>query len=232
MTSDEGDATRELSVSPSDTAEREDPDAPSGGTRKLPAQEPVAPKVAEASEMARDLSHSVRRAAIAGGWKDLAVAAAFAFLVACACGAFLVLAAKLHLPSLGEGASPVAVFTGIVMAGLGVLGAQLHIGEVTVSALPLGALAVVVWSLVWAVGRYVREVDVTGPRASALEGAKVAVVLALICWLAALVFRVRTEPDPVFIGGWSALFAGGLWGLVGGALGRAVRPRLSCSAGS
>lgn len=224
LTSGEGDATRELSAPAAGATEPpRSPEGkqsqPQGATGKLPVEDAALPKVEEAGGIARDFSHSVRRAAVAGGWKDLAIAAGFAFLVASTAGALLVLAAKLHLPSLGEGASPIEVVSGVVMAGLGVLGAQLHLGEVTVSALPLGALGFVLWSLVWSVGRYVRQTDVVGPRAGALEGAKVAVPLALLCCLAALIFRVRTDPDPVFIGAWSALFAGALWGFVAGALG-------------
>lgn len=228
----EADATREISLTPRspETTDPVEPSAdpssgvaeaepaPGAGTSELPAGSPAALK-AEVEDVARDLSISLRRAAVAGGWKDLSAAAAFAFLVSCACGAVLVLAAKLHLPSLGEGASAVSILSGIVMAGLGVLGAQIHIGDMTLSALPLGALALVVWAIVWGVGRYIREVDVSGPRESALEGAKVAVPLALICWLAALIFRVRADPDPAFVGAFSAAFAGALWGFVAGALG-------------
>lgn len=227
LQSAEGDATRELSLdAPSEDAAA--PDSPAPGrdedpaTEKIPAGGPLGPQAEAAGEVARDFSRSLRRAAIAGGWKDASIAAAFAFLTACACGAVLMLAAKLHLPSLGEGATLVSMISGVVMAGLGVVGAQLHIGDVTVSALPMGALAIVLWAIAWSVARYVREAGVDGPRSGAFQGIKVAVPLAVICWLAALIFRVRTDPDPVFIGAVSAAFAGALWGVIGGAIGGLV----------
>ncbi|HZA20054.1 MAG TPA: hypothetical protein VE889_04290, partial [Actinomycetota bacterium] len=83
--------------------------------------------------------------------------------------------------------------------------------------LPLGALAAIGWVIVWAARRYVGASGATTLQRKALEGAKLGVPLSVLCFLAAVIFRLRGEEvaaDPVL-----ALLLGGLWGAVFGAIG-------------
>jgi len=159
------------------------------------------------------------------GWLDLASVAGFGFLVLLGAGAVLVLAAKLQYADLGAGSDPVAVLSALVITALGVLRVPVHVGDVVLSVLPLGALAAFIYGVAWATARLVRRRAIEGLRPAAREGAKVAIPFALICWLAALVFRIRAEPTPVAADGLGALLRGAMWGLVGGALGGAVATR-------
>ena len=105
--------------------------------------------------MVADLVRSFPRVLRRDGWIDLLVAAFFSFLVLIACGAVLVAAAKLQYGFLGETASALDVLTSIVMVGVAVLRVPLEIGDLSVSALPLGALAVVGYALMWSSARVV-----------------------------------------------------------------------------
>ena len=161
-----------------------------------------------------------RRALLAGGWVDAAQAAGVAFLGVLVIGAALLLALKLHFPELGAGFNPISVLAAIVMAGLGTLGVPLHIGGIEISTVPLGALlasgAVIAWATSSALRERERDVAPLW-----LEGAKVAVPFALLCWLAALIFRIRAGPNPVASGGAEALVFPALWAALFGALGGA-----------
>lgn len=154
--------------------------------------------------------------------------AGFAFLALVCSGAVLALAGKLQYAQLGAGSDPVAGLTGIVIAGLAVLGTSIHIGELTVAATPLGALALVGLAGAWATARMVREdagEDLSGSghrtevRTAMLRGLVVAVPFALMCWLAALVFRIRSDPTPIAADGLSVLILALLWGAVFGIAG-------------
>jgi hypothetical protein len=70
------------------------------------------------------------------------LSAALSFLGLLCTGAVLVAAARLQVPGLGAGASSLDVFATIVVASLGTVGATGHLGEVEITFLPLGALAV------------------------------------------------------------------------------------------
>lgn len=153
--------------------------------------------------------------------RELVAAAGFAFLTLVSCGAVLALAGKLQYPQLGASSDSLSALTAIVIAGLAVLGASIHIGDLTLSATPLGALAIVGAAGAVATARMVRRRDpapvdvVTAMR----RGIVVAVPFALMCWLAALVYRIREDPTPVSADGTSVLFLALLWGAVFGVAG-------------
>jgi hypothetical protein len=135
--------------------------------------------------------------------------------------AVLLLAPKLQYPSFAKGADPVQVFTGMVMVSLGILRSPIHIGGLTVVALPLGALVGVALTTAWAT----RSVfDSRRPHGVAVwrTAAQVATVFALMAWLLSLIFRFRGE-EPAWAGAWGALFWGFVWSLLFAALGLARR---------
>lgn len=181
---------------------------------------------ANAPKLAAELARSVPRALRRDGWVDLSAAAAFAWLVLIGCGAILVLAAKLQYGFLGEGAAAWNLLSAIVMAGLGVMRVPVDIGELSLSALPLGMLAIVGYALMWSSSRVVGKGHAASQRDRVVEGMQIAIPFALICWLSALVFRIRTEPTPVGSDAWGALILPLVWGALFGALGglRSVRP--------
>lgn len=213
------------SQEPSDEGDR-------GGTRPLdegstdPPATSVEARRAGAGALVADLARTLPRALRRDGWIDLFVAAFFAFLVLVACGAVLVAAAKLQYQFLGDTASALDVLTSIVMVGIAVLRVPLEIGDLSVSAMPLGALAVVGYSLVWATARVVRRGGASTPRAAAGEGAQVAIPFALLCWIAALVFRFRTGETPAGADALSAFLLALIWGALFGVIGglRALKP--------
>jgi hypothetical protein len=245
--STEGEATRELSAPPSEVdsdappttenaaaepdlahpaeAEPESGAPPDGGT--VPIEEPPAQSPPTARPpLVRDFLASLRRAARREGLVDIVGAGGFSFLVLVACGAVLVLAAKLQYASLGNDSGSFELLSAVVIVALGSLRVPIAIGELTVSALPLGVLLLTGWAMTWAAARVVRRGGAAGRRAQVLDGMKVAVPFALCCWIAALVFRIRTEPTPVAAGAWGALLIPAVWGALFGALGgmRASKP--------
>jgi hypothetical protein len=181
---------------------------------------------ANAPKLAAELARSVPRALRRDGWVDLSAAAAFSWLVLVGCGAVLVLAAKLQYGFLGEGAAAWNLLSAIVMAGLGVLRVPVDIGELSLSALPLGMLAVVGYALMWSSSRVVGKGHAATQRDRVIEGIQIAIPFALLCWLSALIFRIRTEPTPVGSDAWGALILPLVWGALFGALGglRSVKP--------
>ena len=154
-----------------------------------------------------------------GAWGPLIVAAAFGFLGMLACAAVLILGVKMQYPDVGSGSDPLAVLSALVIVALGILRVPIHIGDITASALPLGALAVVGYLSVWATSRALRSRTGGDIRRGVGEGMKLAVPFAFICFVCALVFRIRTDPTPVAADAAAALVLGGLWGVVFGALG-------------
>ena len=161
---------------------------------------------------------SLRRSMRKGAWGPLTAAAAFGFLAMLAAAALLVLGVKMQYPDIGSGSDPLGALSGLVIVALGVLRVPIHIGDLSVSALPLGALAGVGYLTVWATARALRRRGYGDTRTAVLEGMKLAVPFALICFISALVFRIRTEPTPVAADAGAALVLGALWGLVFGAL--------------
>lgn len=167
----------------------------------------------------RDLLVASRRAARTQGLAEIALAATMGFLALVACGAVLVVAAKLQYPFLGEGAGPFRILSAIVMTGLGVLRVPIHIGDLSLSALPLGALLAVGWMLTWATARIVARGPATSMRDRVLDGMKVAIPFALLCWISALVFRISEPPVVVAADAGAALLLSLLWGAIFGAIG-------------
>lgn len=131
-------------------------------------------------------------------------AAALAFLGLLCLGALLLIVVKLQYPRLGAGADPVEVLTSVVILSLALLRTPVHLGDVTLTMLPLGALLVVALIVRWACRSMLTSF---APR----QALWIASPFAAIAAFAALIFRHRLEPDPIFAGAPSAFFFGGLW---------------------
>lgn len=152
------------------------------------------------------------------GWLDAISAAGLAFLVLLVVGGVLVLAAKLNFPQLGGGADPIAAFNASVMAGLGALGVPIVIDGLAVSALPLGALAVIGAGIVWAVRNSLGDRRFPTVKAAVYAGARVGVGFGILCLFFALVFRFR-GPHPASSDAGMSLVTGAFWGALFGVLG-------------
>ena len=168
-----------------------------------------------------DYAAAVRRR-MSESWLDPIGAACLAFLILLSLGALLLIAAKLQFPGFGAGANPVEILSAITILGLAILRAPVHVGDLVISVLPLGALLAAGLGIAWATS--VTFGDKREP--SALAGATVGIPFGLICWFAALVFRFDGR-DAVFSGAWGSLLWGLVWGGLFGALGavRARKPR-------
>ncbi len=147
-------------------------------------------------------------------WLDPLAAACLAFLVLIALGALLLVAAKLQYPGFGAGANPIEVLSAIVILGLAILRVPIHVDQLVVSVLPLGALLAAGLGIAWATSVTIRAEH----SRRLLLGASVGVPFGVLCWLAALVFRFGGRSE-VFAGAWGSLFWGLLWGALFGALG-------------
>ena len=133
-----------------------------------------------------------------------------------ALGAVLSLAAKLQYPQVGGGGSPIDALSASVIAGLGSLRVPIHLGGLTASALPLGALFFIGWAAVWALNRASDPHDSLSERVR--EGLKLGLWLGPTCALLALIFRIRGETT---FGAdfWWSLLLGASWGALFGAIG-------------
>lgn len=132
-------------------------------------------------------------------------AAGLSFLTLLALGSVLLIAVKLQAPALGAGADPIDVLTSIVILSLALLRAPIHVGELTFTVLPFGALALL-WLLVrWACRSAVSSAP---PRRGLVVGA----IFGLLAAAAALTFRFRFEPDAIYAGAFGSLVFGFLWG--------------------
>ena len=217
----EAEATTELRVdAPGESPAPSDMESEVGtGTAQLDRPEvhqeatPASPSLLEG--FFSSLARSVRK----GAWASLTIAAAFGFLAMLACAALLVLGVKMQYPDIGAGSDPLGALSGLVIVALGILRVPIHIGDLSVSALPLGALVAVGYLTAWATARFLRRRGYDHTRTAVLEGMKLTVPFALICFVCALVFRIRTDPTPVAADAAAALVLGALWGLVFGALG-------------
>jgi hypothetical protein len=195
-------------------------ETPGAGTRSPrpePTVETKAPVGAGATAMAGDMAHALRSSFVSGGWPQATSAAVLGFASVLAMGALLVATWKLAFPDFASGSSPLTVLTYIVIAGLMCLGVPVEQAGSGSSLLPLGALAVIAWVIVWAGRRYVVAAAATSPKQRALEGAKLGAPLAILCFLAAVIFRLRGEDvgaDPAL-----ALMLGAVWGALFGAVG-------------
>ena len=206
-------------AAPEEGAETDALDAPpETPTRDGPATDSPATAAA-----VRDLAESVRRSFVAR-WLDATAAACLGFLVLLCVGAVLLVAAKLQYPGFGAGANPIEVLTAVVILGLAVLRAPIHFGNLLVTALPFGALAAAGAGIAWATRIATKDRPPSDGIERVMAGVRVAVPFAILCWLAALVFRFRGG-DEVFAGSWGALFWGAIWGGVFGAVGTATSGR-------
>jgi hypothetical protein len=199
-----------------------------GSTERLTRRESTDPAVDDAPSAITspggpgrfsDLAASVGRSAASAGWTDAGTVALFGFLTAVALGSLLVMGAKFQYPSVGTGASAFSGLEVIVMSGLAVLGAPVGIGGLTLSALPMGALALVGWAIVWATKRRSADAGPGDARTAVVAGAKSGAPLALICLVAALLFRIPADPSPIEVNAFAAFLVGGVWGTLFGGFG-------------
>lgn len=193
--------------------------APQGSTRPLEVPDPAPPSDTSGEPgLLTDLRESLAVRARHQGWGEIVVAGLFGFMVAMACAAVLVAAAKLQYPFLGRGAGPLDILSASGIAALGILGTPVHVGEAIVTAIPLGALALVGWALVWASARFVRHGPAVTLTAAVKDGMRVALPFAVLCTIAALVFRFPGR-DGAWVEVLPAALLGLLWGALFGALG-------------
>lgn len=133
-----------------------------------------------------------------------AEAAALSFLGLLALGAVLLVAVKLQYPNLGAGANTIDVLSSVVILALATLRVPIHLGDVTFTVLPLGALPAIFFIVRWAC-------RAAAPSAPPRRGLLVGAVFALIAMTAALVFRFRFEPDAVYAGAFGSAVGGFVW---------------------
>ena len=162
------------------------------------------------------------RRRVASTWLDPVGAACLAFLFLLLLGALLLVAAKLQFSGFGAGANPIEILSAITILGLAILRVPVHVDDLVISVLPLGALLAAGFGIAWATSVTFRAQRDVGLWA----GAAVGILFGLICWIAALAFRFDGT-NVVFSGAWGALFWGLVWGAIFGALGalRAGRKR-------
>lgn len=198
-------ATNEV-ASPSDTAPIETSER--AGSSRSPG----------AAAMATEMAGSLGRAFRSGGWPEASSAAAMGFLAVLAVGALFVGLLKLVEPSFGSDRNPFWVLTRVVVAGLASLGIPIDQGGAEGSILPMGTLVLVAWVLVWAARTVVVSGGAQGSAERAVAGAKIGAPFAILCLIAAVIFRLRdgieTGADPGL-----AFVIGGLWGALFGAAG-------------
>lgn len=137
-------------------------------------------------------------------WIPYLEAAALAFLGLLALGAVLLVAVKLQYSGLGAGADPVEVLTSVIILSLAVLRVPVHVGELTFTVLPLGALAAVALIVRWACRSTLHNTTL-------LRVLWVGPIFGVVALVAALAFRHRFDPDAVYAGAPSAFFFGALW---------------------
>jgi len=201
------------------TARLDIPQEADTGTSKLDVEDVVeaAPEEDGAEPLPPRLA-ALRERLEETGWLDALGAAGLAFLVLLVVGGVLVLAAKLNYPQLGGGADVLSAFNASVMAGLGALGVPIVIDGLAVSALPLGALAIVGAGIVWAVRTSLGDRRFPTVKAAVFTGARVGVGFGILCLFFALVFRFRGQ-HPVSSDAGMSLVTGAFWGTLFGALG-------------
>jgi hypothetical protein len=181
--------------------------------RLNPAPEPSL--VASAPEL--------KRLVTSPAWVDAATAAALSWLALLCLAAILLLAPKLQYPGFATGANPVDIFTGMVMVALGVLRVPLHLGKLTLVALPMGALIGFAATTAWATRSVFHKGASTPGSAVWPRAIRVAVIFSVIAGLLAVIFRFRGD-EPAWAGLPGALFWGFLWTLAFSAIGLARGP--------
>lgn len=195
--------------------ERTGDPAPAGAPQpRQRSQDPFGPRRA-----VYDFVYAARRSLVAGGWFEAASAAGIGFLALLCVGVVFLAAGRLQYPDIGAGTNPLSVLTSVVVLALGSLRIPIHLGDLSVTALPLGALVLSALAVSWAVEPAIRRRGVHGLRAHIAAGAKIALPFALLCLAASLVFRFRGGTTPTYAAPVPALFLGAVWGTLFGALG-------------
>jgi hypothetical protein len=149
-------------------------------------------------------------------WLTALQAASLGFVFLLTIGSAFVVAVKLQYPSFGAGADPVEIFTTVTIGSLAVLRAPVHIGKLTLTALPLGALIVALIGIAWAT----RTARAGRARHESLATFRIGLIFGSICCLMAIAFRYRGGPDAVHAGAVGSFVWGAIWGSAGAALGR------------
>ena len=209
LASGETEATEKIEV-PAATTEATTDTTSGGSTTEI--RPPADTQSDEPAPLLSEYKNALQRRFLAS-WLDPIAAACLAFLVLLGLGAVLLIAAKLQYPGFGAGANPVEILTAISILGLAVMRVPIHVEDLVVSVLPLGALLAAGVGIAWAT-----SVTLRGNNRRVLRGAAVGVPFALVCWIAALVFRFGGKGE-VFAGAWGAFFWALIWGSVFGALG-------------
>lgn len=143
-------------------------------------------------------------------------AAGLSFVALLALGGILLVAFKLQFPAAGAGADPVEILTSLVILSLASLRVPVHIGEVTITILPLGALFATALTVSWACRN-------TIPAARPRDGIFVGLLFGAVAATAASIFRFRFDVDPVYAGAVGAFFFGTVWASAFASLSLALR---------
>jgi hypothetical protein len=188
------------------------------GTESIPPEADRLQRAAGGTKLIGEMAVAVRRSLVAGGWGLAATAAALGFLAALAVGAAFVAVLKVYDPGFGAARDPLWVLIRIVIAGLAALGIPIEQAGVQGSVLPLGALAVIAWAIIWAGRNIVTKSGAASTQERLIQGAKIGLPFAVMVFVAALVFRVR---DGIEVGAepGAAFLLGALWGSAFGAIG-------------
>ena len=171
------------------------------------------------ADVVGEMFYSLRSLLVSGGWVRASQAAGVGFLSLLAIGAAFVLLAKLLSPQFGSGENPLWMLTRIVLAGLWSIGVAIERDAAGSSVVPLGALVVLGWVLVQAARRVGERSGAVTLRERAVDGLKIGVPFALMCFLAAVVFRIRSERAEIGADPGAALLVSLAWGSLFGALG-------------
>ena len=142
-------------------------------------------------------------------WREAAAGAGVAWLGVLLIGAVCALAPKLQFPPFARGADPVEIFTAIVVISLGLFGVPVHIGGLTISALPMGALLAIGVAIAWAVSGARGDKPTQGAPAFR-HALRVAAIFSVTALLLSLIFRLRGREVVAADAFWS-LFATFLW---------------------
>jgi Family of unknown function (DUF6350)/zinc-ribbon domain len=191
-----------------DTIKVDEEGQPASHTSELSIDRPAETPDPTPSDETTDLRARVTRA----GWIEAIEGASLAFLLLLCTAALLVLA--LRLQGIGEGGDIIEIVSVIVLFALGILGVPVSLGRLVVSVVPLGALVVVGGGIVWAVRAALRKRDTASTRERMVVGVKTGACFGLLCFIAALLFRipgetvVRANPGLALVIGtaWGALF--------------------------
>lgn len=195
-------------------------DPPGGDTSNIPTPEGAEGAPAKGGmDVVADMMRGIRSALVAGGWNRASEAAAVGFLTLLVIGATFVLLAKLLDSSFGSGQNPLWMLTRIVLGALWSIGVTIERDGAGSAVLPLGALLVFGMLVAESTRRIEERSGAASLWGRAVDGLKVGVPFALMCFLAAVVFRIRSAGAEIGADPGAALLVPLAWGSLFGALG-------------